>query len=206
MDGAARVKREEAAYEYTIPTIPSQIKMPEGKPWKDEDAFEANTIPWKNNSETKTVPASKIYEFDHVIRPERPFPKADRDSKFTLPQETDAALARVRKGKAARDPDSKVKICSSNYTAMEIHGFYGVIDDGSAGNGHALILHVPKWVRGYQLDIRDGDDLPVAHIAGKAGGTLRVLETGRHKYYSPGKKVTTCTVVVPEEQWARFKS
>jgi len=96
------------------------------------------------------------------------------------------------------------KCAPSNYSAMEIHGFYGLIDDGSDAYGRVLIVHVPKWVRGYVIDIRQGDRLPVNRVDGNGGGTLTVLSTGRHKYYSPGKRVTTCTVCVPEEQWALF--
>ena len=106
------------------------------------------------------------------------------------------------------DPPEKYerRICSSNYSAMEIHGFYGLIDDGSDAAGRMLIVHVPRYVRGYFLDIKQGDTLPVYHVNGKVGGRLTVLATGRHKYYAPGRKVTTCTVCVPEEQWAPFRN
>jgi hypothetical protein len=94
---------------------------------------------------------------------------------------------------------------AANYAAVEIHGFFGLIDDGSAGEGRMLIVHVPRWVRGYFLDIKQGDDLHVYHSKGKrVGAALNVLSTGRHKYYPPGSRVTTCTVCVPEEQWAPF--
>ena len=88
---------------------------------------------------------------------------------------------------------------------MEIHGFFGLIDDGPAASGRMLIVHVPKYVRGYFLDIKDGDDIHVCHVNGKLGRRLRVLATGRHKYYPPGRRVTTCTICVPEEQWVDFK-
>jgi hypothetical protein len=88
---------------------------------------------------------------------------------------------------------------------VEIHGFFGLIDDGSAGAGRMLIVHVPKWIRGYFLDIRQGDTLHVYHAKGKkVGGILNVLATGRHMYFAPGRRVTTCTICVPEEEWAPF--
>ena len=97
------------------------------------------------------------------------------------------------------------RISASNYSAVEIHGFFGLIDDGSAGEGRMLIVHVPKWIRGYFLDIKQGDTLHVYHAKGKKiGGPLTVLSSGRHRYYAPGRRVTTCTVCVPEEQWAQF--
>ena len=99
------------------------------------------------------------------------------------------------------------RIVASNYSAVEIHGFFGLIDDGSAGEGRMLIVHVPKWIRGYFLDIKQGDTLHVYHARGKkVGGVLTVLSTGRHKYYAPGRRVTTCTVCVPEDQWAPFSN
>jgi hypothetical protein len=97
------------------------------------------------------------------------------------------------------------KIISANYAAVEIHGFFGLIDDGSVGEGRMLIVHVPKWIRGYFLDIKQGDTLHVYHAKGrKIGGALTVLSTGRHKYYAPGRRVTTCTICIPEEQWTPF--
>lgn len=96
------------------------------------------------------------------------------------------------------------RIVSANYSAVEIHGFFGLIDDGSVGEGRMLIVHVPKWIRGYFLDIKQGDDLHVYHPKGKVKGVLSVLSTGRHKYYAPGRRVMTCTVCVSEEQWAPF--
>jgi len=128
-------------------------------------------------------PWLKIHE--GLGRQHRPFPKA-QVTPLTQPLE--------------RIP----KCAPSSYSALEIHGFYGLIDDGSDASGRVLIAHVPKWVKGYVLDIRQGERLPVNRVDGKGGGTLTVLSTGRHKYYSPGKRVTTCTVCVPEEQWALF--
>lgn len=100
------------------------------------------------------------------------------------------------------DEEKRVRrITPSCYNAMEIHGFFGLVDDGLCSSGRMLIVHQPSWVRGYFIDIRDGDDIHVWHVSGTSGGVLRVLSTGRHRYYSPGQKVTTCTVCVPEEQW-----
>jgi hypothetical protein len=96
------------------------------------------------------------------------------------------------------------RITPSCYNAMEIHGFFGLVDDGPCSSGRMLIVHQPSWVRGQFLDIKDGDEIHVWHVAGKSGGVLRVLSTGRHRYYSPGQRVTTCTVCVPEEQWERL--
>lgn len=124
------------------------------------------------------------------LRPSHPIPKSSQPSRVSKPP--------VYGG------DNRLRVCPSNYTAMEIRGYFGLIDDGSASQGRMLIVHVPSWVRGYFLDIRDGDDIHAAHVNGRVGGVLRVLAVGRHKYYSPGHKVSTCTVCVPEGQWERF--
>ena len=58
---------------------------------------------------------------------------------------------------------------AANYAAVEIHGFYGLIDDGSEGAGRMLILHVPRWVKGYFMDIRQGDTLHVYSATEKWG-------------------------------------
>ncbi len=124
---------------------------------------------------------------ERPLQRRRVFPRAEEDEE---PSPVQAAPA--------------PRLCSSRYSAVEIHGFFGLIDDGPDGAGRALVVHVPRWVRGYWLDIRQGDTLHVNRADGRAGGVLTVLATGRHKYYSPGRRVTTCTVLVPEEQWAPF--
>jgi hypothetical protein len=99
------------------------------------------------------------------------------------------------------------RMTAANYAAVEIHGFFGLIDDGSDGAGRMLIVHVPRWVKGFFMDIKQGDTIHVYHAKGlKIGGVLTVLSTGRHDYYRPGRRVTTCTICVPEEQWAPFAS
>ena len=103
------------------------------------------------------------------------------------------------------DAKRRKRITPSNYSAMEIHGYFGLIDDGSCSQGRMLICHVPSWVRGQFLDVKGGDEVHAWHVSGKTGGVLTVLDSGRHRYYSPGARVTTCTICVPEEQWERFR-
>lgn len=120
-----------------------------------------------------------------------------------LPLELDRCL-----DEEGREVDGKrrKRITPSNYSAMEIHGYFGLIDDGSCGQGRMLICHVPSWVRGQFLDVQAGDEVHAWHVSGKTGGLLTVLDTGRHRYYSPGARVTTCAICVPEEQWERFRT
>ena len=126
------------------------------------------------------------------------------------PQElttTEAPYTEVRRGWPDPRQKGERRMTAANYGAMEIHGFFGLIDDGSDAAGRTLIVHVPRYVKGYFMDIKQGDVIHVYHAKGlKIGGALTVLSTGRHKYYNPGRKVTTCTICVPEEQWAPFAS
>lgn len=133
-----------------------------------------------------------LYDLDpeSKIRASNVIPKASRPSRVKTPP--------VYGG------ECRLRVCPSNYTAMEIRGFFGLIDDGSASQGRMLIVHVPGWIKGYFLDLKDGEDIHAAHVNGKVGGVLRILAVGRHRYYSPGHKVSTCTVCVPEHQWERF--
>ena len=95
------------------------------------------------------------------------------------------------------------QICPSNYSAIEINGLFGLVDDGLCEYGRMLIAHIPPKIQknfeGYFMDIKDGDRIRIKGL--KSTGVVTVLTTGRHRYYSPGQKITTCTICVPEEQW-----
>ena len=56
------------------------------------------------------------------------------------------------------------------------------------------------------MDILQGDALHAYKTNGKVGGTLTVLSTGRHKHCWSGRKVSTCTVCVPEYRCASFQT
>lgn len=131
----------------------------------------------------------------------------DFDTKSNYPVKDKSKRGEVTRSWPEPSEKGERRIIAANYSAVEIHGFFGLIDDGSAGEGRMLIVHVPKWIRGYFLDIKQGDTINVYHAnGGKIGGKLTVLSTGRHRYYAPGRRVTTCTICVPEEQWAPFSS
>lgn len=196
-------------------------------PWGDiQDPEYGSKPPW--------IPYTRKEDTARLPAPKRPqdFPSWEGPTDKTITREEKAegaswvaklrrwVSARRRKNEDAtgasesllRDRDAEMgdeerrvrRITPSCYNAMEIHGFYGLVDDGPCSAGRMLIVHQPSWVRGQFLDIRDGDDIHVWHVAGKVGGVLSVLSTGRHRYYSPGQKVATCTVCVPEEQWERL--
>lgn len=199
-------------------------------PWHNVQTGEGKgKPPWAPQSSLKPVPSADGEEQDveaggsgrvPVHRRLREFPRGDSDDSVPSgPAVREAEpegswwISRLRRllcSRKRRDMQDGLapavlpgvrRITPSCYTAMEIHGFFGLVDDGLCGSGRMLIVHQPSWVRGNFLDIKDGDDIHVWHVSGTSGGVLRVLSTGRHRYYSPGQKVTTCTICVPEEQW-----
>jgi hypothetical protein len=140
-------------------------------------------------------------------RKARPYPLAKIEPEAVKEKEKNWwERLHVRRREEVREDDDgrrRKRITPSNYSAMEIHGFFGLVDDGSCGQGRMLICHVPSWVRGQFMDLKDGDQVHVWNVNGKGRGVLDVIFTGRHRYYSPGTKVSTCTICVPEEQWAQ---
>jgi hypothetical protein len=160
------------------------------------------------------IPYTIIQQEDDTVRKHRLFPSLSRHVKQEkmdqeVPKQVKPPPEFVEVKRSWPEPRQKNerRMTAANYGAVEIHGFFGLIDDGSDGSGRMLVVHVPRWVKGFHLDIKQGDTIHVYHARGlKIGAALTVLNTGRHKYYSPGRKVTTCTICVPEEQWAPFAS
>lgn len=156
----------------------------------------------ENEEEVKPEKRAKTREVVASKRKHRPLPKAEEQ------KQTAEKVAINDKTKQETPVSSNLPlnkpIRASSYSAVEIHGFFGLIDDGSDVTGRQLIVHVPSWIKGYFMDIQQGDVIHVYSVDGKVGGRLNVLATGRHKYYPPGRRVTTCTICVPEDQWIDF--
>jgi hypothetical protein len=194
-------------------------------PW----GFEATVTPWagfkqdtdsKQDQEVTWLPR---WGEEEIKREPRRFPDAEEETgreearkveekergnwwqrmQKTVFRKAEEVLAGREKEEAGREGKRRKRITPGNYTAMEIHGFFGLVDDGRCGQGRMLICHVPSWVKGQFMDLRDGDRVHVWNVNGRGKGVLSVLSTGRHRYYSPGSKVTTSTICVPEEEWAR---
>lgn len=172
------------------PTTRRSVRMPSSK---------KNLKPGDLNEEDET------YESEVRKVEKRSQQTSNKSHKAKTISSSGISTGEVRRSWPEPREKGERRIIAANYSAVEIHGFFGLIDDGSVGEGRMLIVHVPKWIRGYFLDIKQGDTLHVYHAnGGKIGGALTVLSTGRHKYYAPGRRVMTCTVCVPEEQWAPF--
>ena len=171
----------------------------------------------ENTDPVRSIPGRQGYfiEGDDMIprRKGRQLPKhtrlQERDihEERVIPTQSFAEHIEVKRSWPEPREKGERRMTSANYSAVEIHGFFGLIDDGSDGSGRMLVVHVPRWVKGYFMDIKQGDVIHVYHAKGlKIGAALTVLATGRHKYYGSGRRVTTCTICVPEEQWAPFAS
>ena len=89
-----------------------------------------------------------------------------------------------------------------NYAAWDSLRSLGLVDQGEDGWGaRALVLHAPRNHTNQELlNVTEGDFL---HVFSDAGGLhrLRVLYTGRHRYYAPGTKVSTLVVGVDDREW-----
>ena len=95
----------------------------------------------------------------------------------------------------------------ASYDALESHGHFELTDTGElTGGSRAIALHLPRRSRGFVLDPRVGDVICANAARGPraVGGCLDVQFVTRDKYFAPGRRITSCLVGVPDEQWRRL--
>jgi hypothetical protein len=95
----------------------------------------------------------------------------------------------------------------ASYDALESHGRFELTDTGElTGGSRAIALHLPRRSRGFVLDPRVGDVICANAARGTraVGGWLDVQFVTRDKYFPPGRRITSCLVGVPDEQWRRL--
>lgn len=112
-----------------------------------------------------------------------------------LPEAPAAPRAQERPGR---------RLGRSLYDAEDAHGNFGLVDTGQVCDGvRVLVAHVPRGRRGYHLDLRAGGQIHANSARGDhaVGGRLDVVFVTRHKYYAPGRAVTSCLVGVPDRHW-----
>ncbi len=173
-----------------VPAVPEQVRV---RRVNRTDSSEDQLIPYIIEPKRRVVKPTNESLFWHSDGQQKPKPTPN------------SLFIEVKRSWPEPRQKHERRMTAANYAAVEIHGFFGLIDDGSDGAGRMLVVHVPRWVKGFFMDIKQGDTIHVYHAQGlKIGGTLTVLSTGRHQYYRPGRRVTTCTICVPEEQWAPF--
>ena len=91
--------------------------------------------------------------------------------------------------------------------ALESHGRFELIDTRElVGGARRIVLHLPRRSRGFVLDPKVGDVIFANAARGThaVGGPLDVQFVTRHKYFAPGRPVTSCVVGVPDHQWRRL--
>jgi hypothetical protein len=136
--------------------------------------------------------------------PAAPAPRSAHLDWLELPEERDPPAPHRPRGPAAPQQRPR-RLGRSLYDAEESHGHFGLVDTGEvAGGVRSLVAHVPRRSRGYQLDLRPGDLVHANSARGThaVGGRLSVVFVTRHKYFAPGRAVTSCVLGVPDHQWA----
>ena len=98
------------------------------------------------------------------------------------------------------------RIQSKNYSAIEKHGRFGLIDMGIASPGvRCLTLHIPKS-RNFLFPLNNlkvGDIINVIKRDTNESLTLCLCFTTPSRYYSPGTRITTLTIGVDERAWSK---
>lgn len=92
----------------------------------------------------------------------------------------------------------------SPYDAVDRKCRFGLLDtrENDINGWRLLTVVVPRWVKGYTLDFREGEKLLI--MSTWMPSMIRTLTVGfmtPKKYYRPGTRVTMCTIGVPKEQW-----
>ncbi len=98
------------------------------------------------------------------------------------------------------------RIGRAMYVATANDGKYGLIDTGEEADGcSVLIVHVPKKFQDIDLEIDPGDVLISRGVHRRGADTpLLVQFVGRSQYFSPGKRVSSCTIGVAAQEWKSF--
>ena len=68
-----------------------------------------------------------------------------------------------------------------------------------------LIVHVPRKSQDIDLEIDPGDVLMSRGVHRRGEDTPLVVQfVGRSQYFSPGKRVSSCTIGVATHEWKSF--
>ena len=131
----------------------------------------------------------EVEEPKHVQRPKR-LAKSTPQSQSTKETET----------------PKKSRIGRSMYVATANNGTLGIIDKKTSVGGHSILLvHVPKKIKDFTLDLKVGECLTVRGLTrSSVQEPLCIMFVGRSQYFPPGKKVSSCVVGVDTAAWDRF--
>jgi len=94
------------------------------------------------------------------------------------------------------------------YVAIDDEGTFGLVDSGVVRTGtRELVMHVKRGKNKlYEVTPKVGDVMHVKSLIDtRVHRGLDVIFTTQHKYYPPGREVTTYTIGVPEAQWQEIR-
>lgn len=187
----------------------------------DQEREEKPKTPWadiKKEEEDKRTPWEKL---DKPPKPAESAEKAGKkeakpapERKKETPRErrwfrdrlahSDSKFPDAPTQERAEDDDARVS--SSHYAAVEVHGWFGLIDHGCPSKGvRELVAHTPRNNGGYTLDrLRAGQQIKVQPTSGpRHQEDLRVRFTTPARYYAPGARITTLAVGVDDSAWTK---
>lgn len=190
MQRPSRPRAQPAPYGRTI--VPAETD-PVPPPW----AYELPAAP---ALPAPALPAPAPPAPPDAPKPPKPAPAPEWDEPDVRPRRP-APRPRAR---SPASPPPPRRLGRSLYDAEEARGAFGLVDTGHVTNGvRAVIAHVPRRSRGYHLDLRPGDCFSANSARGThaVGGRLDVVFVTPHRYYAPGRAVTSCVLGVPDDQW-----
>ena len=172
------------------------VNAPENTPWNrfEPGGFTAHLLPeWIHDL---FLPAG-----DDTVVDVTPEPTLREKHKALL---RDPELSKAAKDRIKRTPvpteivpapthELRRTITPSNYDAIEIHGFFGVIDSGpDAYNDRMVVVHTPLGMdRSHMLSLRVGDAIPVVFLRKQEKGSLEIKYITRSQYFAPGRSVSS---------------
>lgn len=137
-------------------------------------------------------------------QPEKPEPNKTKWIRRSVGQKTrQEQLARLADPLAQLViplPLPEKRLSAENYSGLEIHGFFGLIDTGQEiSRQRVIIVHTPPRVDPmHMLSLRVGEDIDFVYVNTKQRrrGKVYVMWIGRSKYCSPGRAITSLRVGV----------
>ena len=191
--GAVRVKQEPGA---------ARVKQEPGAARVKQEPGPARVRREAGGARVKREPGpARVRRESSVVRV-RPEPDAVRVKQETEPPSSQVDVQAPRPLNPEVDSFRPARVTKRDYAAWDSLRSLGLVDQGEDGWGaRMLVLHTPRNRTNRELlDVTEGDFL---HVFSDAGGLhrLRVLFTGRHRYYAPGTKVSTLVVGVDNREW-----
>ena len=210
-------------------TLETQPAEQEKRPWNEQPGGEADR-PWdltKDDKDTLAPRPSKKAKTGKGGKKNRRGKKKAREADDQLTEDPEtypapeprraARILRpsIHKSKpftrdiptlqeAQREAEQRLR--EKNYSAVEAHGWFGLIDSGCPAKGvRELIAHTPRHNGGFTLDrLRAGQEIYLRSARNEDGAAIRIRFTTPERYYAPGRKITTLSIGVDDAAWLRL--